>query len=297
MNLGYSLLLGEYVKAEEIEYHDCEHWQIVCPACKEPLFKGKRETPRVTHYLSHYGKDKAYVAECEARVKSVSGKYREKINIFSRDQRLNYFLKSLREMVVESFWSDDFSYWNKETAKVRKAKALKNVRQKTLNLAKKEMKNSHCIDAVFFHYELEHSGINRKLQTSFDREKQIRIAYDFWLYLLSAKARFNFDFLFDNAWVLCLKSLIDPAFPVLSDEDREDNKRFFYPVFYGVPNSGLAGGMQLLSQMEHRNSCIIDGDTNDLIQLQRNIAEYMQRIICSLDYHKWLKRAAELSGG
>ena len=45
MKLGYSLLLGEHIEAEWIEYTDCKVFQIVCPNCKEPIFKVFRQVP------------------------------------------------------------------------------------------------------------------------------------------------------------------------------------------------------------------------------------------------------------
>ena len=39
MEIGYSLLLSSYVPATEMEYSDTEDFMIVCPNCKEPVFK------------------------------------------------------------------------------------------------------------------------------------------------------------------------------------------------------------------------------------------------------------------
>ena len=75
MKLGYSLLLGEHIEAEWIEYTDCKVFQIVSPNCKEPIFKVFRQVPPPgVHYLSHYEKDSAYEADCELRVASMGKK-------------------------------------------------------------------------------------------------------------------------------------------------------------------------------------------------------------------------------
>ena len=98
MKTGYSLLLGEYVDAQKVNYVDCKQFQIVCPICKEPIFKVNRElTSTPIEYLSHYQKDKAYIAECELRVRSLSKEEIAKSNSVSRDQRLEYFLGVLKK--------------------------------------------------------------------------------------------------------------------------------------------------------------------------------------------------------
>ena len=92
MKLGYSNLLGEYAAASELEYRDCEKFQIVCPQCREPLFKVLRdidETP--THYLSHYAAARAYASDCEMRVSAISTGAMEEHGRSSRNQRLERF--------------------------------------------------------------------------------------------------------------------------------------------------------------------------------------------------------------
>lgn len=54
MKLGYSNLLSELIRAELIDYKDSEKFQIVCPCCKEPVFKVIRSNESIPiHYLSH----------------------------------------------------------------------------------------------------------------------------------------------------------------------------------------------------------------------------------------------------
>ncbi len=103
MKLGYSLLLGEHISAQSIEYSDCKTFQIVCPNCKEPVFKVFRSVPPPgIHYLSHYEKDKAYEAECELRVASLGVREMETANALSRGQRLEYFLSVMRSSILDA---------------------------------------------------------------------------------------------------------------------------------------------------------------------------------------------------
>ena len=105
MKSGYSLLLGEYVDAESVGYKDCKSFQIVCPACKEPVFKVERTIPQSLHYLAHYEASKAFEAECELRVGRISEQDKKRENILSRGQKLEYFLSVLRSAIIESEFS------------------------------------------------------------------------------------------------------------------------------------------------------------------------------------------------
>ena len=58
MKTAFSLLLQGYLNPVELDYEDCRAFQIVCPACKEPVFKvsGGIED-KATVYFSYYRKD------------------------------------------------------------------------------------------------------------------------------------------------------------------------------------------------------------------------------------------------
>lgn len=98
MKFGHSILLGETIDAADIQYRDCERFQVVCPHCYEPIFKVRRAagSPDEIHFYSHYVVSGAYQGECDLRVKSYSRSEIEARNQVSRDQRLSYFLSVLR---------------------------------------------------------------------------------------------------------------------------------------------------------------------------------------------------------
>lgn len=97
MKMGYSLLLGEYVPAEQIRYGDVSGFQIVCPCCKDPVIKVERATATdVAEFLSHYA-SKPGVGECELRVASISSETRTATNNQSRGQSLKMFMSVLRD--------------------------------------------------------------------------------------------------------------------------------------------------------------------------------------------------------
>lgn len=103
MKIGYSLSLMEVVAAEEVAYGDCAKFQIVCPCCREAVFKKVRpaEIGRETHFLSHYRASAQEAAECELRVSALSDAFLAQWSKEGRNQTLQLFLSVLREKVVE----------------------------------------------------------------------------------------------------------------------------------------------------------------------------------------------------
>lgn len=97
MKVGYSLLLGEYVPADQVRYGDVAGFQIVCPCCKDPVIKVERPTQtEVTEFLSHFAA-KPGTGECELRVASISAEARAQTNRESRGQTLKMFMSVLRD--------------------------------------------------------------------------------------------------------------------------------------------------------------------------------------------------------
>lgn len=97
MKVGYSLLLGEYVPADQVRYGDVAGFQIVCPCCKDPVIKVERPTQtEVTEFLSHYAA-KPGTGECENRVASITAEARAQTNRESRGQTLKIFMSVLRD--------------------------------------------------------------------------------------------------------------------------------------------------------------------------------------------------------
>ena len=100
MRIGYSIVSSEMVEAHLAEYGDCAKYQIVCPCCREAVFKAKREE---THYFSHYGALTEEARQCELRVDLLSKQlYPHQHRQFnSHGQTLAHFMSVLRESVVQ----------------------------------------------------------------------------------------------------------------------------------------------------------------------------------------------------
>ncbi|MNU47193.1 hypothetical protein D3C71_360750 [compost metagenome] len=99
MKDAYSNLLGEYVQAQEIDNDDIAGFQIVCPCCREEIFKVAREAaPKTIHFFSHYRASAAFdIAECERRVGSISESDKASASARSRNHTLDMFRSVVRD--------------------------------------------------------------------------------------------------------------------------------------------------------------------------------------------------------
>lgn len=205
MRQGFSILLGETLEASALEYHDCEGFQVVCPTCREPLFKGVRSAGReeALHYLSHYSTSASVATDCELRAARSASQVAAE-NRVSRQQRLEYFLSVLRRTLsLDPMYtrSAESTHWH-----LNKATGLTHLREQCFGLAVQY----RDLDAYFIESahdylaQLEDAGW--KMQTSFSREVQMRIAHDMWRTLTTPQGRSNYDFLFNHAFVKGLGS-------------------------------------------------------------------------------------------
>lgn len=104
MFIGYSLLLGEVLKAEELDYDLTTDFQVVCPCCKESVLKVERGngSGSTTHFLRHRpipGDAEAAIRHkaCELRVASLSRSDVDRIRAEGRGQSLEAFLQVMDE--------------------------------------------------------------------------------------------------------------------------------------------------------------------------------------------------------
>ena len=201
MKLGYSMLLGEHVPAAELAHKDCEYFQIVCPACREPTFKVEQAWPgELRHYLSHYRHDEAYPQECELRVRRLRKADIDRLDGSSRDQKLAFFLRVLERACVAT-------YFARVTDEERKS-ALRGLR---LTLNKRPLSDIRAavfdsavsgeIDSVaeFDRRAAECHAYLPGPATTFSFERQQRIARDIYVHVRTPNARRSFNFLFNFA--------------------------------------------------------------------------------------------------
>lgn len=214
MKLGYSMLLGEYIKAESLDYEDCKSFQIVCPACNEPVFKVVRDTEAgPLNYLSHYKSDSVYVSECELRVEAISSDEAKAANSKSRNQFIKHFMSVLRETIISSEYKDGTN-GKKATVgllnRLEKSKGLAAIRETTFAHSFEQIKtvSDDELNEYFDSYvdDVTLQG-EEDFNTQFSLETTKRIGGDIWKHLLSPKMKPNYNFIFNHAYLTLLSRL------------------------------------------------------------------------------------------
>ena len=241
MKRGFSILLGETILANAIQYRDCERFQIVCPACNEPVFKAERslQDDLITHYLSHYRVVDNVASTCELRVNTLHDIDVDRENGIARNQRLVYFLSKLKdELARDSIYarSAEKSHWRLE-----KSSAFKLLRDVAHEKSRSNSVEHFKICLADYLHNLRIVGWN--LRTSFDRSTQTRIARDMWLTVMTPHVRSNFNFLFCHSFLHEIAALrntleVDPDASV----QRETNRQLeaITEIFNAQPSSAGA---------------------------------------------------------
>jgi hypothetical protein len=214
MKIGYSLLISEYINAEKVDYSDCKNFQIVCPSCKEPVFKVERELDTSsTHYLSHYSRDKAYVDECELRITKISQSEIQSVNTASQNQKLEYFLSVLKDAIIENEYTQDDDSVEAVKAlfkQIGNSAGIQFYKDRMYELTKQQVLHSSEseIFQLFDDYIADITKISGSFhKTSLSIEMQKRIAYDILHHIISAKARGNYSFLFSHGYITLMKRI------------------------------------------------------------------------------------------
>lgn len=207
MKLGYSILLGETLEASVLQYRDCERFQVICPVCKEPIFKVRRPAGKLEemHYFSHYASQKAYQGQCELRVTGTEARAIAHANAVSREQRLTYFLSVLRRTIGNTpIYTDsaEKTHW-----KMNKSPAVLLLR--SLIWEQTVLPNREVLfdqGAEDYLWSLDESGW--ALATTFSLERQRQIARDMWLMICTPAGHGNFDFLWNHAFMREFNTII-----------------------------------------------------------------------------------------
>jgi hypothetical protein len=289
MKLGYSMLLGEHIKAPVIGYSDCKDFQIVCPACKEPIFKAVRAFPvPPIHYLSHYVKSKAYETQCELRVSSMSASDLAKHDAESRGQRLIYFLSVIRGAVLSLHGIG------------RRGEAIRLVNltmsapgpQLLRDAIREELLKADNGDVEKFvrsrvEAEIQYNNpLSFWPKTPFAKETQIRIAVDIIAHLLSPIGMGTFTFLIGCAY---LHLLVNSCPEIAKDPDfcpgywAEVNRAFDGLRFAGRGNADVIIGRL-------RDTKVAKAEMSLLSLITTNLWGEVVIELASLSYFDMLKR-------
>lgn len=297
MKTGYSLLLGEYIDAEKISYVDCKSFQVVCPFCKEPVFKVNREaTVKSIEYLSHYDKDKSYETECELRVNGLSKDEIAKTNNLARGQRLDYFLSVLREAILKTLYPQDETSQSKVKRlfeRFNKSKPLKHYREVMFEYSRRaysKMPDDELAEIIESYVDdIKEINEGEFYKTSFALETQKRIVRDVWRHLLSVKARENYFILFNHGYFTLMQRI------ELAGKERNlfEYEVVMYSAMGRLFNTSVAKGKLItksLIEYPIGKPHAMNG-SNLYNKLSSEIAHEMFGILLVLPYFELLKEA------
>ena len=208
MKIGYSLILRELIKAEEIDYEDCKIFQIVCPECKEPIYKVSRSSS--TDFLSHYRKDETLNTQCELRVETISKSDVLNSRKESRGQKLVYFLEVFKDIVFENEYGEykNDSKMKKIFYSIHFSKIIMEIKLKMFNSFRDNFYNQNKTDVLemFDEYieDIKRVSDGSFFQTSFSINLRKEFAYDLLMHLLSGHGKQNYYFLLSHAYLFLL---------------------------------------------------------------------------------------------
>jgi len=294
MKIGYSLFLGEIIEAIKIDYTDCKNFQIVCPKCKEPVFKVVRNNNDETiDYLSHYEKDKSYVQDCELRVSKLDDTFIQKLNTNSQNQKLEYFLSVLKESIIENeFKSKEIPKpHNHYLSQIKRSKAIAKFREMVFDFSMKHpiYWSEETINEILEDYIGEIKSISGSFyETSFSLQIQKRIAKDIWQHLLTPKTKENYNFLFNYAYYFLITRLEEAA-KVRTSNNWEV---ILHNSMVQIMQKSKDKGLQILTSLgNHPMPENYDGDAPTLFEkLPAEISYEMIGVLLRLPYFEIIKK-------
>jgi hypothetical protein len=199
MKIALSLLLAEYVEAADVEHADTVGFQIVCPCCRESVFKTNRlgRGGRPSSFFSHRHMPPEKVADCEMRVASIGREAVGAFNGAARGQTLALFLSVLQRAVALD--GPPYAGTTVEKAHWRVRGGI--VGERLLAPMARDW-TGEAFDGLVDSYDaflLKTTG--RRLDTAFARATQHRIARDVFLHLGTPQAGSSRDFLMRHAFL------------------------------------------------------------------------------------------------
>lgn len=277
MNIGYSNILGEHIQAAVLHHKDCEPFQVVCPCCREPVFKVERAdgTGQTIHYLSHYAADTAYQADCELRVAAIGEESVRQGDKVSRDQRLQYFLQVLRDLIGQDAIYSGAA--DKSQKLLNRAKAIGWMRLQQYEMGQTLSWSRSDFGEAVTGYLKDLASVGGILETSFAISVQERIAYDIWNSLLTIKGRPNYEFLFNHGYVRLLSRMGAAA----AQRQLTAPERNMYNHAARLISVGKQGGMQIIGDMA-RTSVGPPFAAEGMNMLSKLMSEVMHEMIGTL---------------
>jgi hypothetical protein len=263
MKYGKSLLLGELISAEQVDYEDVRknRFWIVCPVCNEAIFKVVRQTEDLaldTHYFSHYEATRSYTTDCELRVRRITEAELHTIAVQSREQKLKYFIATLQDAIHQHFLDESSRlrcppkrFGDGHFRHLRRSRTLAWYRDIHYRFVDQKLQRRLNDEDLLTEFDLSIQTLGDEekehLTTNLSISTQKRIALDLLKHLTSPKARPAFDYLFDHAYTWLIIRLetnlqIDKVTGVEKD---------LLPVLNLLPNTNRLKLAQLLVDLKH----------------------------------------------
>jgi len=192
MKYSYSLLIREYIYPEKVEYDDTKLFQLVCPECKEPVFKVKRDDK--INYFSHY-KKKSNDDICNLRVDSKNKNEIELESKENRGQNLKHFLSVFKKYLALNETGND-KIINILEGILNKSKGINHILDFYIEIVKsfdfQKQQLFDCFDDYFMDITENNT---KKFPTQLSIDLQKNYAFDFYQHLTSEIVKDNLKFL------------------------------------------------------------------------------------------------------
>jgi len=291
MKTGYSILLGEFIAAEKLEYKDCEPFQIVCPFCSEPLFKvTRKDKDKLVEYLSHYRKSESY-SDCDLRSESSLNKDKSRHNSESREQNIEYFLKVFETLLTRDSCIEYSNGIEKTHRRINKSKAFRELKYVHFDTARKTgfLSNTESFTDAANFYIAETAEFGGIPVTGFSVETQIRISSDIAKLLLTEKGRKNYYSLFNHSTIYLLNRNSTPS-PSATPQDIEVMNNIGGFIVRLI-DSGKKGGMATLAEMVRTPIYppYVEEPATYMLKVSSEIAHEMIGTLIRLPYFSLLK--------
>jgi hypothetical protein len=310
MKLAESLILDELINATDIDYEDVSknRFWIVCPCCKEAVFKAVRSqiTSDPIHYFSHYEASKAYQGDCELRVSQISQNTIEERALVSREQKLLYFIKVLQRAIHLEFLNNAQAGETNDSLEqhfldLTRSRSLQLYRSNFAELYKRSHRkktDSELLQALTDSLRTMSETERKYFQANFHLETQKRIALDVLKHLLTEQGHKAFNTLFDHA--LSWRQLRLAVNIERNCLDKDDEP--IYEAINQLPYQSISKARRTLAKLERTDDTYRYDDARKgsptfpfrstlLRTLDTFIAADISRILLRLPYLDLLKEA------
>ena len=287
MKIGYSNILRSLVPAPELTCEEVGDLIIVCPECREPVFKVERSAPTgAMHYLSHYQRTKSEVAECELRVARLAQGEITASAASGHADNMAYLLSCFREILDDAVQRSGIDVPEKRIQQIMRnpfvQEAMRDIRERQ-RIDGDGMTEMIAASADIY-LDADHHELFIRTDRRFNIARQTSIALDMQETLLTDQVRSLYARLFAVSWQLSLEWGLQ--------------KKSGHSIINAFIQPGVAKTLRDLPGLKgYKAHKFLDdwlrGSTeekNPVKLLAAAIDMSMSTILVSLDYLGWLHR-------